>query len=150
MAEREPTMTYHPGLLDKATISIFHFVNKFVPWYKLPGILGAFNLSALRTELRGYNLHDGYATTSAQGSAATDVAPERFHGARHSDGKYNSLEMPSSGCAGMRFGRNFPRRYCEKPSDDELMNPNPRMISEEVRGRFGKVDGRWADHSSSL
>jgi len=133
MAEPEPTMSYQPGFLDKATISIFHFVNKFVPWYKLPGLLGAFNLSALRTELRGYNLHDGYSTTSAQGTAETDVVPERFHGARQSDGKYNSLEMPKMGCAGMRFGRNFPRRYCERPSEKDLMDPNPRMISEEVR-----------------
>ena len=126
-------MTYEPGLLDKATIGVFHFVNRFVPWYKLPGILGAFNLSALRTELRGYNLHDGYSTAAPQGTAKGEVVPERFHGARHSDGLYNSLEMPKMGCAGMRFGRNFPRRYCEKPSEDELMNPNPIMISDEVR-----------------
>ena len=128
-------MTTQPGLLDKTTVALFHFVNKFVPWYKLPGFLGAFNLSALRTELRGYNLHDGFSTTSPQGTAQADAAPERFIGARHSDGKYNSLEQPSSGCAGMRFGRNFPRRYCEKPDDELLMTPDPRMISEEVRRR---------------
>jgi hypothetical protein len=46
--EPRMTMSYQPGLIDRTTISLFKFVNKYVAWYKLPGILGAFNLSALR------------------------------------------------------------------------------------------------------
>ena len=47
-AEPRMTMSYQPGFLDRTTISLFKFVNNYVPWYKLPGIIGAFNLSALR------------------------------------------------------------------------------------------------------
>jgi hypothetical protein len=80
-------------------------------------------------------LHDGYASATAQGNAQTDPIPEKYKNARHSDGKYNSIEQPSSGCIGMRFGRNFPREYCQKPSEADLWTPNPRLVSEKFMQR---------------
>ena len=35
----------------------------------------------------------------------------------------------------MRFGRNVPRHYTKKPTDQELMTPNPRVISERLLAR---------------
>jgi len=29
----------------------------------------------------------------------------------------------------MRFGRSFNRKYCQKPTEDELWNPSPREVS---------------------
>lgn len=55
---------------------------------------------------------------------------ERFKDARNFDGTYNSTAMPKMGCTGMRFGRNFPRQYTPKPTEAEIMTPNPRMLSE--------------------
>jgi Animal haem peroxidase len=43
------------------------------------------------------------------------------------------------GCAGMRFGRNFPRQYTQQPTDQELWTPNPRLVSERFMSR--KADG---------
>lgn len=127
---------FRPGFLDRILVAMFHFVNLFIPWHKLPSYLGALNLDALRVELRQYNLHDGYASASAQGN--TDNTPlddKRFLSARNSDGKGNSLTMPKMGCSGMRFGRNFPRKYCEKPTEQELWTPNPRLVSEAFMAR---------------
>lgn len=127
--------SFHPGLLDRILVSVFHTVNKFVPWDKLPSFLGVINLEALRTELRQYNLHDTYTSGDAQGSSTTDPKDKRFDTARNSDGKFNSTDMPRMGCAGMRFGRNFPRQLTPKPTEESLWNPNPRMLSERFMTR---------------
>ncbi|KAI4851831.1 heme peroxidase [Aureobasidium sp. EXF-8845] len=127
---------FRPGLLDRILVSIFHFVNLFIPWHKLPSIFGALNLDALRIELRQYNLHDGYASATAQGNPDnTPLDDKRFLSARNSDGTDNSLTMPKMGCSGMRFGRNFPRKYCQKPTEQELWTPNPRLVSEAFMSR---------------
>jgi hypothetical protein len=139
----DPTKTFtmdppnfRPGLLDRLLVAIFHFVNLFIPWHKLPSYLGALNLDALRVELRQYNLHDGYASATAQGNPDnTPLDDKRFLSARNSDGTDNSLTMPKMGCSGMRFGRNFPRKYCQKPTEQELWTPNPRLVSEAFMAR---------------
>ena len=130
MEQQDVRPSYKPGLLDRLTVSLFHLINKFIPWHKLPAIIGALNLEALRVELRQYNLHDTYPDGAAQGTEKTcPMKEDRFKTTRNSDGLFNSTEMPKMGCAGMRLGRNFPRAYCPKPNDDDLFNPNPRMVS---------------------
>lgn len=136
--EKEPSQfqPYQPSTLERLGVSAFHLVNKVIPWYKLPGFLGAFNLAFLRVELRQHNLYDGYASAEAQGNAEEEPLPdERFRHARNSDGKYNSLEAPLMGCRGMRFGRNFPRHLTPKPTEEELWTPNPRLISDKFMAR---------------
>jgi hypothetical protein len=128
--------SFQPSFIERIAIFIFQFINKFVSWFKLPGIFGALNLAAIRIELRGHNLHDGYASTSAQGNAQDEpMDDERYLNARHSSGKFNSLECPLMGSAGMRFGRNFPRKDCPKPTVKELWTPNPRLVSERFMAR---------------
>ncbi|THX50107.1 heme peroxidase [Aureobasidium pullulans] len=127
---------FRPGFLDRLLVGLFHFVNFFIPWHKLPSIIGALNLDALRVELRQFNLHDGYTSATAQGNTEdTPLDDKRFLSARNSEGKDNSLTMPKMGCSGMRFGRNFPRKYCEKPTEEELWTPNPRLVSEAFMSR---------------
>lgn len=127
---------YRPSLFDRFVAKAFGIINKVVPWYKFPGLIGALNLMAIRTTLRINNLHDGYPPGHPVADAADeDPMDERFLHARNSDGKYNSLAMPRMGCAGMRFGRQFPREYCRKPTEEELWNPSPRLISETFMKR---------------
>ncbi|KAL5351764.1 hypothetical protein ACLOAV_003625 [Pseudogymnoascus australis] len=127
---------FQPTFTERIFIKIFHFINTYVPWHKLPGFLGAFNLDFMRTELRAHNLHDGYASGAAQGNTIDHpMKDERFLNARHSDGKFNSLDLPLMGCSGMRFGRNFPRKYTQKPTEEELWNPSPRLVSERFMVR---------------
>ena len=66
------TPSYKPSLTDRLLVGCFHFINKIIPWHKLPAVVGALNLEALRIELRQYNLHDGYASGTAQGNQITD------------------------------------------------------------------------------
>jgi hypothetical protein len=127
---------FKPSLIERMLVGTFHIVNKYVPWHKLPSLIGAVNLDALRIELRANNLHDGYASGTAQGNRLDDPLPEkRFVNARNSDGKFNSPELPKMGCSGMRFGRNFSRLNTARPTEEELWTPNPRMLSERFMTR---------------
>lgn len=110
--------------------------DRFIAWHRLPKFLGILNLLAFRIEQRHKNLHDTYPHQLSQGSPAdTPMTDPRFLTARHSDGLFNDLEQPKMGCVGMRFGRNFPRDHTKSPSEEELMNPNPRVISEKLMAR---------------
>jgi hypothetical protein len=132
--------SYQPSFTERTFISLFKFINKHTPWHKLPPSLGALNLAYLRIELRAQNLYDTYVTGAAQGNTIEQpLTDQRFQNARNSDGKFNSSELPLMGCAGMRFGRNFPRQETQKPTDEELWTPNPRLVSERFMKR--KPDG---------
>jgi len=125
------TPSFHPSFLDRILVGFFKRVNNYIPWHKLPSIIGTINLEALRIELRQYNLHDGYASGTAQGNSTDDpMTDKQFEYTRDSDGKSNSTAMPLMGCVGQRLGRNFPREFTPKPSEEELWNPNPRMLSQ--------------------
>ncbi|KXJ87854.1 feebly protein [Microdochium bolleyi] len=134
MGDEQPS-TFQPSLVERVAVRGFNLLNRFIPWYKLPGILGAFNLAILRVELRGKNLFSTYPSGQALGSQDTHPTDERYLTARHSDGRDNSLEMPLMGCAGTRFGRNFPRSHCKKPSEEELWTPNPALVSARFMAR---------------
>ncbi|KAK6344567.1 hypothetical protein TWF696_008198 [Orbilia brochopaga] len=136
----EVNPTFKPSFFENVGIKIFRMVNGLIPWHKLPRFLGAINLGVLRIELRAYNLHDGYSNAAPQGTIISDpIEDERYLHARNSDGKFNSLQLPRMGCSGIRFGRNFPRQYTPRPTEEELWTPNPRMISEKFMKR--KDDG---------
>jgi hypothetical protein len=133
------TYTYTPSLPQRALISVYKSINNFIPWHKLPTYLGVLNLSAFRYELRQKNLHDVYPSPSYQGSKGCPAMTDnQYLSTRHSDGLFNDLSATKMGCSGMRFGRNVAREHTAKPSDKELMTPNPRLISEELlrRDRF--------------
>lgn len=135
-AKASESPSFKPSFLERVFIKIFYFINLVIPWHKLPGYIGAFNLDFMRIELRANNLHDGYASGAAQGNSIQEpMTDHRFLNARNSDGKFNSLEMPLMGCAGQRFGRNFSRKYCQKPTEQEIWTPNPRLVSEKFMAR---------------
>lgn len=130
MPAKEPTFS------AKLLIWIFKGVNKLIPWHKLPKYIGVINLLAYRDDYRAHNLYDTYPDESYQGTTTTDPMPDsRYLTARESDGKFNDLVEPRIGCAGARFGRNVPREHTKPPNHDELLNPNPRLISEQLLAR---------------
>lgn len=117
-------------------VSIFKGVNRVIAWHRLPKWFGILNLIAFRSELRAKNLHDVYPSIESQGDAARcPMHDKRYLAARHSDGKFNDLERPLMGCSGMRTGRNVAREFTAAPSYEELMTPNPRVISEKLMAR---------------
>jgi hypothetical protein len=130
------TYTYNPSFSQRLLISVYKGVNKFIPWHKLPTYVGVLNLSAFRYELRQKNLHDVYPSPDYQGTPGCPVMDdEQYLHTRHSDGLFNDSQAPKMGCAGMRFGRNIAREHTGKPSNEELMTPNPRVVSEALLKR---------------
>src|SRR5206468_4164689 len=126
------TLTISQRLL----IWIFKFVNFFISWHRLPKWLSVLNLLALRYELRDKNLYDTYPEWDYQGTSSSPSIPDtKFISIRNSDGVFNDLARPKMGCSGMRFGRNVPRSHTIPPNHEELMTPNPRMISEQILAR---------------
>ncbi|KDN62986.1 hypothetical protein CSUB01_09305 [Colletotrichum sublineola] len=117
-------------------IFFWKIVNLFVHWHKLPTWFAVFNLLALRIELREKNLYDTYPNPADQGTKEEcPMKDTKFISSRNSDGKFNDLDRPRMGCANMRFGRNIPRNRGKAPTDEELLHPNPRRISEKILAR---------------
>ncbi|KAH8195108.1 hypothetical protein TruAng_010728 [Truncatella angustata] len=121
---------------QRLLIWTFKLVNLFVPWHKLPTWFGVINILALRYELRDKNLYDTYDNPSDQGTASAPEMPEtKYISVRNSDGQFNDLEHPKMGGRCMRFGRNVPRQHTTAPTEQQLMTPNPRVISETLLAR---------------
>ena len=121
---------------QRILIAIFKIVNAIIPWHKLPKYLGALNLLAMRDELREENLHDVYPSEAFQGTTkSTPLSDTKYLCQRNSDGLFNDLQHPKMGCVGMRFGRNVPRRYTAAPTQEQLLTPSPRLISEKLLAR---------------
>jgi hypothetical protein len=124
------------SILKSLYIRLWKGVNHFIDWHKLPTWFAVFNLLALRYELREENLHDTSPDADFQGTEAKcPMKDSKFVSSRDSDGLYNDLKQPKMGCAGMRFGRNVPRKFTTPPTKQELLTPSPRVISEKILAR---------------
>ena len=125
-------------LLLRPLIAMVVRLNRSVVWYRLPGWVLAFgNLWVLRDVLREQNLHD----TSLLPSRGTGPLPQPTPDVlrwRTADGSFNSLDDPTMGQAGTRFGRNVPLGYTYPEDGKALLDPNPRLVSRELltRGTF--------------
>lgn len=123
------------SLLTKVIDGIFKIVNRVVRWDKLPVWLGILSLAQLRTALRQKNLYDTETEASREATARPRRCPVAFLTNRSPDGSYNDLSEPSMGCVGMRFGRNMPLDRVQRPSDERILTPNPRMVARELMTR---------------
>jgi hypothetical protein len=103
-------------------------------WHRLSVPLGLATLIGLRHRLRERNLHD----TSPATYRAEQPAPEdgRYLTTRTADGRFNDLESPAMGSAGMGFGRNVPPEHAYPESEWAILNdPNPREVSRRLLTR---------------
>jgi hypothetical protein len=134
----EPKKLYF-RLFDLFVIYFFGFLNKFIPWHKLPGKKGYFaalNLLGFRLKLREENLYDTEDPHTCLQPNTPAITPAGLM-QRTSDGECNDLTDPRMGSAGTRMGRNVPIRLT-RPDIANLMHPNPRLISERLLKRNGK------------
>lgn len=105
------------------------------PWHKFPTPFALLKLVRFRRKLREENLHN-----TAQLPTQDDIKlPLPLPGDRHlvvrtADGSFNDLEDPKMGMVGTRFGRNFALKNVY-PNEDNLLNPNPRVISRKLLTR---------------
>jgi hypothetical protein len=130
MSRRNDGFEFHGGLLQRLLDVVYRAINFFERWDRLPAVLAAVNLGVIRDRLRAYNLHHtGYGIGA---SGEWSAGRERW---RSPDGSFNSLDHPRMGMAGSRFGRNFPLPECVPDSEDEMLDPSPRLISQELLAR---------------
>jgi hypothetical protein len=111
---------------------IFTIVNRFVPWHRLPPLIGLLNLDGFRHVLRRDNLLD----TDAPDAPPTPrpsppQVPEDVRGVRTFDGTFNDLSSPRMGAQGAPFGRNILPIY----QPDLFDQPNPIVVSRELLAR---------------
>jgi hypothetical protein len=105
------------------------------PWHKFPTPFALLKLVRFRRKLREENLHN-----TAQLPTQDDIKlPLPLPGDRHlvvrtADGSFNDLEDPKMGMVGTRFGRNFALKNVY-PNEENLLNPNPRVISRKLLTR---------------
>ncbi|MGL5444286.1 MAG: peroxidase family protein, partial [[Mycobacterium] stephanolepidis] len=106
-------------------------IDRSVGWSRLPTAFGIAVLIGLRNALRADNLFD---TGRAPGGSPP---PENAacRSARTLDGTYNNLEHPLMGSVGSRFGRNAPLAQTFPESSEQLLDPNPRLISRRLLTR---------------
>jgi len=149
------------SLLMVLYVKSFQLLNLFVSWDKLPTVLGLLNLGALREVLRAKNLHDtsSIAVTNPEGLRPTTPFEPRFLVEREEDGQYNDLAKPTMGNSalnpddplnssdftlanpGARFGRNIPLSEVDPARDGDILDPNPRLVSNRLLARPKNNDG---------
>jgi len=105
--------------------------NRFRVWYQLPFLLAMPTLVGHRVNMREHNLSDTERDPSLL-KPQGDLSPRDQ---RAADGSYNDLGCPWMGMAGARFGRNVPNDVTKVGSDEELLRPNPRLVSRRLLTR---------------
>jgi hypothetical protein len=120
--------------LSDLLATFFSFINRFVPWHRLPRWLGIMNLLALRHVLRQKNLYDTSRLTLGTAAVALKCGP-RTLAARTSDGSCNDRQFPAMGAAGQRFGRNVPLQYTFPEKESAMLSPSPRVVSRRLLTR---------------
>jgi hypothetical protein len=108
--------------------------DRTIGWSRLPTVLAVPVLVGLRHQLRAKNLYD-----TGRGPADApppDPAAAGDHlGARTRDGTYNDLDAPLMGSMGSRFGRNVPLTHTYPEEPQQMLDPNPRLISRRLLTR---------------
>ena len=119
------------GLFSRPLIALASKLDHKYGWHRLPLPVGLFALEFIRARLRRENLYDtGLVQEPPPAPPDVDV--------RTLDGSYNDLQRPAMGSLGTRFGRNVPLERTFPDSEDDLLEPNPRVVSRELltRERF--------------
>jgi hypothetical protein len=116
--------------LSKLLTSTASALDRRFGWDKLPRPLGVLTLIGLRTRLRQKNLYD-----TGEGGAVAPRGDGRERTERTFDGSWNDLSRPAMGMIGARFGRNVPIAKTFPEPLQQLLEPNPRVVSRELLTR---------------
>jgi Animal haem peroxidase len=109
--------------------------DRLLGWYRLPKPLGLAVLIGLRQRLRTGNLFDTGRGAADRPPPPLTVGDADFKAARTLDGTRNDLRDPLMGSIGSRFGRNVAPELTYPDAPEVLLEPNPRLISEQLLRR---------------
>lgn len=102
-------------------------------WYRKRLYTGILTLAYMREKLNRDNLKSTYPRGAKVAFQPDDLRPPP--GASHyrtADGSWNNFDDPKEGAARTRFPRNVANDVITAPNDDDLMSPNPRLISRTL------------------
>ena len=122
-------------LLDAVLGAWARISDRAIIWPRLPFILALSAILGHRVNLRHGNLID---TETVPPDVPPDPGlPDGFdrRGFRMPDGTLNDLGKPWMGMANARFGRNVPLPLAHPERDEEILSPNPRLISNTLMAR---------------
>ncbi|MGH3624374.1 MAG: peroxidase family protein [Sciscionella sp.] len=125
---------YRRSLLWRIYDGVAQTLDQWIGWDKLPRWAGLAVLVGLRNLLRQNNLYDTNVLPTA-GAAKPADSSSSVLSTRSSDGSYNDLNNSTMGMAGTRFGRNIPLSAAAQEPPDEILRPNPRVVSRELLTR---------------
>jgi hypothetical protein len=105
-------------------------------WYRKRLYTGILTLAYMRERLNSENLKSTYPRGAKVGFQPDGLTPpEGVTHFRTADGSWNNLDDPKEGAAGTRFPRNVANSVIRPASDEELLSPDPRLISRELLTR---------------
>lgn len=107
-------------------------------WSKKGTVGGLLVLKRIREGMLDNNLHDPHVNYSGYAQVDCSKVNTNF---RTADGTCNDLNSPLVGAAGTAFGRNVPPEYIDFDAKENLMTPNPALVSKEffTRDEFKPV-----------
>ena len=109
-------------------------------WYRKGLYSGILNLAYMRDKLNLGNLKSTY-PSGAKVAFLEDglTPPPGVDSFRTADGSWNNLADPKEGAAGTRFPRNVANDVIRPATDEEMLTPNPRLVSRTLLTRQGEM-----------
>lgn len=105
-------------------------------WYHRPVALAVLTLAYMRERLNAHNLGTSYPPGSLVGfQTPGQTPPEGVTHFRTADGSWNNLKDPKEGAAGTRFLRNVELPAIRPETGEQLLTPNPRLVSRVLLSR---------------
>lgn len=109
-------------------------------WYRKKMFTGVLTLAYMRNQLNKLNLFNTYTINQKINNNLKYYPPTEFEKRfRTINGTYNNFENIMEGAAGTRFQRNVNAQSSNKTNTDDLLNPNPRTISQLLLTRKGEM-----------
>ncbi len=104
--------------------------NPYSTWYEKNSLLGLLDLSKMRKKLKD-NLFDPHINYSRYENSQVNC--QEFNSLyRSADGTCYEESMPLVGSAGTAFGRNVDPKYIDTKANENLMTPDPALISKNL------------------
>lgn len=116
-------------LFDKILFCIIHFLDKYLPWHRLPVLIGLAYLGIRR------HLHQRYNLLNVGSSNGCKYDTGKFV-YRTADGTCNHPTDDKVGSQGTFFGRNMP----PSSSDYALLDPHPTIVATKLFERREYID----------
>lgn len=105
-------------------------------WYRRSLFGGIMTLAYMRDRLNRRNLKSAYPDGALVGfQDAGQTPPDGASHFRMANGSWNNFDNPMEGAAGTRFSRNVDADAVRPETGEQLLTPNPRLISRRLLTR---------------